>query len=68
MRYKIKVSLTRTPLLTALYKLSENHSLEKEFDIIVSNFIRDTESNGHGYYEVSFLSEQDYLMFLLKWT
>jgi hypothetical protein len=68
MRYTIKVHLKRSKaLLNALYTLSENNCLEKEFGII-ARFIRDTESNGSGYYEVSFLSEQDYLMFLLKWA
>jgi hypothetical protein len=69
MRYTISVSLKRTPALyNALNKLSENQSLEKEFDIIVSNFIRDNVFIGSGFYEVSFPSEQDYLMFLLRWT
>ena len=72
MRYTIKVHPKRSKaLLNALYKLSENQSLEKEFDIIVSNFLRyewSEWSEGGAYYEVSFPSEQDYLIFLLKWT
>jgi hypothetical protein len=72
MRYTIKVHPKRSKaLLNALYKLSENQSLEKEFDIIVSNFLRYEGSEGllaGAYYEVSFPSEQDYLIFLLKWT
>jgi hypothetical protein len=72
MRYTIKVHPKRSKaLLNALYKLSENQSLEKEFDIIVSNFLRYEWSEsieGGAYYEVSFPSEQAYLMFLLRWT
>jgi hypothetical protein len=69
MRYTIKVSRTSTPALyNVLVKLSETKSLEKEFDINVSNYLRDKGRFGFGYYEVSFSSEQSYLMFLLKWT
>jgi hypothetical protein len=68
MRYTIKVSRTSTPALyNVLVKLSETKSLEKDFDINVSN-LRDKGRFGSSYYEVSFSSEQAYLMFLLKWT
>jgi len=69
MRYTIKAHLTRSKaLLNALYNLSENNCLEKEFGIIASEFISDDEFAGFGYYEVSFPSEQDYLIFLLRWS
>jgi len=69
MRYTIKVSRTSTPALyNVLVKLSETKSLEKDFDINVSRYLRDKGRFGSSYYEVSFSSEQAYLMFLLRWT
>jgi hypothetical protein len=81
MSYKITMSLIDTPtVFNAMNKLGDHialtlecaktmedllPALKKDYGIIVS------EPEGYvftGHYDVEFPSEQDYLIFLLKWT